>query len=242
MSYKSSKGRGWGHWWKTGTNEWGAQTPTVSDDTRARGEINLTSKLTSNGRKVDSGWAATDCLKVRFSSTQTRRQNIQGCSIIHVWGSSPSPFTSHSTRLTRPSQYYQEDVCLHGSDLEQESSPAWVRWSPQFLTEGECRPPAGGTQSCVLMHGLVQWFICCCTNPRSPEGGFLMLVASTRHHTRQKTTLIHRAAWHTCIQSRCARHAHRTQTHAETERESVRSSQLPFFRTWSQMNLMCRVR
>lgn len=57
-----------------------------------------------------------------LSPTQTRRQHIQGCSIIHVRGSSPSPFSSHPTRLTRPSQYYQEDVCLHGSDSERENS------------------------------------------------------------------------------------------------------------------------
>lgn len=68
--------------------------------------------------KVKSGWVDTDCKLVVlfFCPTQTRRQHIQGCSIIHVWGSSPSPFPSHATRLTRPSQYYQEDVCLHGSD------------------------------------------------------------------------------------------------------------------------------
>lgn len=38
----------------------------MSDDTRARRKINLTSKLTSNGRKVDNGWVDTDCLNVRF--------------------------------------------------------------------------------------------------------------------------------------------------------------------------------
>lgn len=72
-----------------------------------------------------------DCVQVSFSM-QTRRQRIQGRTIIHVWGSSLSPFISYPTR---PSLYHQEDVCLHGSDSE------WglflkltgVRWFLQFF-------------------------------------------------------------------------------------------------------------
>lgn len=81
-------------------------------------------ELSCNGRKAESSWVDTDCLKgfCFFLLTQTGRQHIQGCSIIHALGSSLSPISSHPTRLTRPSQYYQEDVCLHGSDSEQQNS------------------------------------------------------------------------------------------------------------------------
>lgn len=84
---------------------------------------------------------------------QTGRQHIQGCSIIHVWGFTPSPFTSHPTRLTRPSQYYQGDVCLHRSDRGQENSSLGSD-DCQSLMGIVCRPPAGGIQVHILMNGL----------------------------------------------------------------------------------------
>lgn len=98
----------------------GRQTQMSRHRCKGATQEHLTSKNACNERKVESSRVDTDRLKVFFfPSTQTRRQHIQGCSIIHVRGSSPSLFPSQPTRLTRPPQYYHGDVCLHGSDAEQ---------------------------------------------------------------------------------------------------------------------------
>lgn len=85
--------------------------------TQGHGEKSSLQSLLGMGKKVKSRWLNIDC----FESFFHMNKHSQGFSIIHVWGPSRSPFTSPSAALTRPSQNYQGDDCLHGSHSEKKN-------------------------------------------------------------------------------------------------------------------------
>lgn len=117
--------------------------------TQEHRKISLTVKLTSNG----SRWVDTLCLKCGCFYTLTRKQQIPGCLISHVWGSSSS--SDFSFNKTNKTFTVLPRVCLFvclftwlrfgaGKQL------AGVRRLPQVLAKLLCRSPAGDAKTHVL--------------------------------------------------------------------------------------------